>query len=248
MKNIITLLLVLLFAATGYSQIVVQSVYPEHVLGEMDCKPEVEGEFTYINKQWMFAPARISSKQQPDGSLIFTGPPGKYTIRCKLIVGTKTDDGILIKDPERQIREYVTDITIMGDSNPDPIPDPEPTPDPKPDPKPEPTPEPTPPPVVVDNAWVILIEETEERGKNIDWLMIQQNLSLWQGINNRGYKWRWYDDDSPDAAKYLKDADKVGIPALLVYDRSGNLLSQKRATEIKSADEFNNFIKKATGK
>lgn len=244
MKNILAVLLAILFATTGFSQISVQSVYPEHVLGELDCKPEVEGEFTYVNKQWSFSPPKISSKQLPDGSLVFTGPPGKYTIRCKLIVGEKTEAGILIKDPERQIREYVTDVTIMGDSKPEPIDDDEE----EKEPEPIDDGEDEAPPTVVESAWVILIEETEDRSKHIDWLLIQQNQSLWQGINNRGYKWRWYDDDSADAAKYLKDSDKVGLPALLIYDKSGNLLGQKNAAEIKTADEFNAFIKKATGK
>jgi hypothetical protein len=241
MKKLIAILLLLL-ATPAWSQIVVQSVYPEHVLGEMDCEPEVEGEFSYINKQWSFTPAKISSKQQADGSLVFTGPPGKYTIRCKLVVGQKTDEGILIKDPDKQIREYMTELTIMGKVQPDPTPFPDPIPDPSPNP------DPVPPPVTIDGAWIILVEESEDRGKNIDWLLVQQNTAVWQSLNDKGFKWRWYDDDSADASRYLKDVESVGVPALLVYDKSGNLLGRKKASEIKSRDDFNKFIKETTGK
>lgn len=239
MKQLLAVLL--LFITTPcWSQIMVQSVYPEHVLGEMDCKSEVEGEFSYINKQWSFSPARISSKQQADGSLVFTGPPGKYTIRCKLIVGQKTDEGVLIKDPDKQIREYLTELTIMGKVQPEPTPNP--------DPEPSPNPNPVPPPVTIDGAWVILVEETEDRVNNVEWLTVQQNTSVWQSLNDKGFKWRWYDDDSVDANRYLKDVQTTGTPALLVYDKSGNLLGQKKASEIKNRDDFNKFIKETTGK
>lgn len=240
MRSILLILAYIALSSQSYGQIVVQTVYPEHVLGEMDCKPEAQGDFSYIKKQWSFTPPRISSKEMADGSLVFTGPPGKYTIRCKLIVGQKTDDGILIKDPDKQISEFVTELTILGNVQPEPSPNPQPNPNP--------TPEPQPVPVVVDGAWVILVEETEDRQKYVDWLLIQQNASLWQGINDRGFKWRWYDDDSQDASKYKKDADKIGYPALLVYDKSGNLIGQKKAADIKSVDEFNSFIKQSTGK
>lgn len=238
MRNLILILLSLLFTQSVYSQIIVQTIYPEHVLGGMDCKPEVSGDFSYIKKQWSFNPPRISSKEMADGSLIFTGPPGKYTIRCKLIVGVKTEEGILIKDPDKQISEYVTEFQIMGKEEPEPEPGPDPQPDDN-DVK---------PPVVIEGAWVILVEETEDRSKYIDWLLIQQDASLWQSLSDRGIKWRWYDDDSADAAKYKKDADKTGLPSILVYDKSGNLIGHKKATDIKSKDDFNKFIKESTGK
>lgn len=236
MKQLLLLILFLL-PSTTWSQIMVQTVYPEHVLGEMDCKPETEGEFSYISKQWFFSPAKISSKQQSDGSLVFTGPPGKYSIRCKLIVGQKTEQGVLIKDPDKQIKEYETELTIVGQIKPDPQPQPDPSPNPVP-----------PNPVNAEGAWVILVEETEDRGKNIDWLLVQQNTSVWQSLVDKGFKWRWYDKDSSDASKYTKDAESVGIPALLVYDKLGNSLGKKKASEIKNRDDFNKFIKESTGK
>jgi hypothetical protein len=61
-------------------------------------------------------------------------------------------------------------------------------------------------------------------------------------------KWRWYDYDSNDALMYRKDADKAGLPALLIYDKSGNLLGKEDGDNIKNKEQFNELIKRSTGK
>jgi hypothetical protein len=171
--------------------------------------------------------------------MVVTAAPGKYTATCKLIVGEKTDAGVLIKNPDTDIVEFTHSFTILDSDN-------KPAPVPPDEDKDKPVP-PT-PPVVVEGAWVILVEQTQDRLNHQDWLLIQQNTSLWESLSKKGIKWRWYDYDSSDALMYTKDADKAGLPAILIYDKSGNLLSKEDADNIKTKEQFNELIKRSTGK
>lgn len=239
MKRFLISILLSMLCVTSHAQIIGQSVYPEHVNFVLDCKPEGQEQYSYISKKWTFSPPTVSAISLPDNALVVTGAPGKYTATCKLIVGEKTDAGVLIKNPDTDIVEFTHSFTILDSGNqPKPIP---------PD-EDEEKPVPPTPPVVVEGAWVILVEQTQDRLNHQDWLLIQQNTSLWESLSKKGLKWRWYDYDSSDALMYTKDADKAGLPAILIYDKSGNLLAKEDADNIKTKEQFNELIKRSTGK
>jgi len=247
-KQLISLFIWLVLCCNMQAQIIGQAVYPEHVNFILDCKPESQEAFTYVSKKWTFNPPNVSAIQLPDSSLVVTAAPGKYTATCKLIVGEKTDNGVLIKDPEKDIVEFKHVFTILESGKPTPPDDGDDDDTKPPTPPDDDEDKPTPPPVTVEGAWVILVEQTEERGQHVDWLLVQQNTVLWDSILQRGMKWRWYDYDSNDALMYRKDADKAGLPALLIYDKSGNLLGKEDGDNIKNKEQFNELIKRSTGK
>lgn len=81
---------------------------------------------------------------------------------------------------------------------------------------PGPTPDPINPPVpvVTTEATIIVIEETANR--DFDTASILGDIAFWTSL---GVKFRLYDDDSPDAAKYLNLVKER--PGMIVLDKAG---------------------------
>ena len=89
----------------------------------------------------------VDIKELSDGTLIFTGPPGVYKIKMRLISG-------------RQVDTFRSVVTIKG-VPPTPGPNPGPTPGPAPGPAPGPTPGPTPVPVLPDGKYKLAAKAVE---------------------------------------------------------------------------------------
>lgn len=86
---------------------------------------------------------------------------------------------------------------------------------------PNPDPNPTP---VVNASWVIVIEETAARTPQT--AAVLGDLNYWRGLSSRGIRFRFYDDDSADAARlgYVAKVEGVKRPALLVVDKTGSVV------------------------
>lgn len=99
-----------------------------------------------------------------------------------------------------------------------------------PGPNPEPPPGPAPAPVVSYDApvWVYLLEESSKRTPELSLML--QNVKFWNELESKGYKFRPYDIDSPDAKKRGLDSikDKEGkalaVPYLVVADKDGGVI------------------------
>ena len=102
-------------------------------------------------------------------------------------------------------------------------------------------------PVKTEGSWVILIEETEDR--NVDTAKVIGDLAYWRSLNDRGLNWRHYDDDASEAKPFLKLAESVGYPAVLIIGAkdslAGKLLGREKLTTKESLDAL---VKKATGR
>lgn len=95
-----------------------------------------------------------------------------------------------------------------------------PKPDPKPDPpRPDPSPGPDP---KEPAAWVVVVEESERRTEAT--IKILNDLKYWESVKARGIGWRLYDDDQPEAAKFLPFVKAVGEPAVLILDKTGAVI------------------------
>ena len=79
---------------------------------------------------------------------------------------------------------------------------------------PSPGPIPQPPPIVVADATLIVLEETADRTPEI--AAVLGDITFWSGL---GTKWRFIDDDSPEAAAYLSLVNDR--PGLIVFDKAG---------------------------
>ena len=96
-----------------------------------------------------------------------------------------------------------------------------PEPGPNPGPGPEPGPNPGP---VVDGCWPIVVEETAERTP--ERAEVLADLEFWTGLESLGVRFRFYDDDAPAAARFVRDAEQAGVrlPALVVVSPEGRTL------------------------
>lgn len=107
---------------------------------------------------------------------------------------------------------------------PNPFVDPDPQPKPQPEPQPKPQPEPVVDPATTQNAWLVVIEETQDRTPEI--ARVLTDRAFWDGLHARGLHFRLIDRDSPDAANYVAIADALGLPALLILMADGKLISK----------------------
>ncbi len=90
-------------------------------------------------------------------------------------------------------------------------------------------------------AWVIVLEETQERTPAIAKLCSD---AYWDTLEKRDLKFRFYDDDSSDADAYLKSAKS--IPWLLVMSADGKVLASEKLPE--NVDALDSVVKRATGR
>lgn len=88
----------------------------------------------------------VDIKELSDGTLIFTGPPGVYKIKMRLISG-------------RQVDTFRSMVTIKGIPAPNPTPNPGPGPTPNPGPNPNPNPDPA--PVLPDGKYKLASKAAE---------------------------------------------------------------------------------------
>lgn len=102
---------------------------------------------------------------------------------------------------------------------------------PRPPPKPDPDPKPTP----VAAAWVIVVEQTEQRTPAV--AAVLSDVAMWKRIEAKGVKWRVYDADSPDAKakRYDAVAAPIGLPCVILLDATGAVVGAYKLPT-KSAD------------
>ena len=98
-----------------------------------------------------------------------------------------------------------------------------------------PGPGPQPPPIVITtDATLIVIEETADRTPET--ASVLGDITFWSGL---GTKWRFIDDDSPEAAAYLSLVNDR--PGLLVFDKDGKKLWGGSLP--KTTDEIKRLVK-----
>jgi hypothetical protein len=91
------------------------------------------------------------------------------------------------------------------------------------------------------DAWVVVIEETEDRKPEFSKIMVSD---FWSGLEARGLKHIPYDHES-DEAKPYKDKAK-SIPWLLILASDGRVLRSQEMP--KTVDELDKIVKGATGR
>lgn len=101
-------------------------------------------------------------------------------------------------------------------------------------PIPQPQPNPPTPIVVTTEATIVVIEETAER--SFDTASVLGDITFWTSL---GVKFRLYDDDSPDAAKYLPLVKER--PGMIVLDKDGK--TKWSGPLPKTTDEIRKLVK-----
>lgn len=153
------------------------------------------------------SPAPVQQADGLDrGRFIFAGKDGTtYTVRG-FIVNFKAERLIPVED-----------TVVFAGKKADPAPDPKPAPGP--DPKPTP---------VAGTLYLAVVHEASDRTPDL--AAAVADLTYWSTVAAKDVKWRVYDKDAPDLAAlgYLADANKVGLPAALVYDKTGKLLAGRK--------------------
>lgn len=129
-------------------------------------------------------------------------------------------------------------VSVKAGHGPQPPPGPGPVP---PGPIP-PGPEPGP---VSGAAWIIIVDQTEQRTPTQ--AAVLGNGPMWEGFKSKGHGWRVFDYDNPYVAqaKYKLAADAVGLPALLIVGKNGGLIDKVKMPETSAGME--EFVKKVTG-
>ena len=139
--------------------------------------------------------------------------PGEYRIHCVACKG-----GVLTP--------FATTTVVVGKAAPRPI-DPTPTPDPS--------------PAQADKLYLIVVEGPDARTPEA--ARVLTDKALWSDLEARGNRWRLIPSTDPVAEKngYLRLADKVGFPALLLLSEQGNVLNVRKLPD--TADGVRNAVK-----
>jgi hypothetical protein len=160
--------------------------------------------------------------------------PGKYTVpdtTSLVVYGNGTGKAVVSAwGVEGGKPKKLTSELIESNTGPRP-----PPPDPDPDPKPKPDPDPPAP--KAELVWVVIVEETSMRTPDI--ARVLNDTGYWNGLKAKGHLIRFYDRDSEEARKsgYVKRADSVGLPAVILYDqKQGNHLKTFRMTSTAAID------------
>ena len=100
----------------------------------------------------------------------------------------------------------------------------------------------------LQNAYVLIIEESEERKPEVARLL--GNSNYFDSLAARKIKWRVYDKDSPDAKSYVEAAEKAGLPAVLLLTKAegeekGTLVAARSCPP--TTDLLDEWIRKVTG-
>lgn len=75
---------------------------------------------------------------------------------------------------------------------------------------------------IYDDAWVVFIEETQERDKHPEMSILFQDWVWRQSLEERQIKFRFYDDDQPEAAGYKRYAPN--LPAVVFIRPNGDVV------------------------
>jgi hypothetical protein len=102
-------------------------------------------------------------------------------------------------------------------------------------------------PAKTEGSWVVVVEESEDRTPAI--AKVLGDTNWWRSLEQRGLKWRHYDDDAAEAKPYLKIASEVGTPAVIVIGGQGELQSKVLAKfTLGTKEELDAKIKEVTAR
>lgn len=97
-----------------------------------------------------------------------------------------------------------------------------------------------------DDAWVVFIEETDERNKHPEMALLYQDWQWRQSLDERGIKVRFYDDDQPEAAGYKKYTPT--LPAVVFIRPNGDVPKIAAVPKTDTKKQIENMIREVTGK
>jgi hypothetical protein len=106
-------------------------------------------------------------------------------------------------------------IDASGGVAPQPSPQPQPNPNPKP---PQPDPQPKPPVPTAARIAVVVVEETRNRSVEQGKVLLDAGVRDWLKAGRHDIELLDKDDKAAKDAGYLAFAERVGLPAVLVFD------------------------------
>lgn len=81
-------------------------------------------------------------------------------------------------------------------------------------------------------SFVFVLEETADRKNYPHVAKLNADLDLWSGLEARGVSLNhFYDIDSKNVASFKADAEKAGLPALMVVSPAGKVVLAVRCPE-----------------
>lgn len=97
-----------------------------------------------------------------------------------------------------------------------------------------------------DDAWVVFVEETQEREKHPEVALLAQDWVWRQSLEERQIKVRFYDDDQPEATGYKKYAPN--LPAVVFIRPNGDVVKIATVPKEDTKKQVEKWIAEITGK
>jgi hypothetical protein len=87
--------------------------------------------------------------------------------------------------------------------------------------------------VKLEGAWFVVIEESDGRPAFV--ANLKSDFPLWAEVETLGAKRRFIDKDLPEAEPYRERAEVVGLPAYLLINGDGKVVSSGKLPESREA-------------
>lgn len=87
--------------------------------------------------------------------------------------------------------------------------------------------------VKLENAWFVIIEESDGRPAFV--ANLKSDFALWAEVETLGAKRRFYDKDLPEAEPYRQRAEAAGLPAYVLVNGDGRVVSSGKLPETREA-------------
>ena len=87
--------------------------------------------------------------------------------------------------------------------------------------------------VKLDGAWFVVIEESDGRPAFV--ANLKSDFGLWAEVETLGAKRRFYDKDLPEAEPYRQRAEAAGLPAYVLVNGDGRVISSGKLPETREA-------------
>lgn len=97
-----------------------------------------------------------------------------------------------------------------------------------------------------DDAWLVFIDETQERDKHPEVSALVQDWPWRQSLEERKIKVRFYDDDQPEATGYKKYAPD--LPAMVFIRPNGDVVKIASVPKDDTKKQVEKMIAEVTGK
>jgi len=83
--------------------------------------------------------------------------------------------------------------------------------------------------VKLENAWFVIIEESDGRPAYV--ANLKSDFPLWAEVETLGAKRRFIDKDLPEAEPYRAKAEAAGLPAYALVNGDGRVISSGKLPE-----------------